>query len=319
MDGLKQDGFYLLKSHALCQLQDLGRFGVAGLGLTEGGAADQSSAMLANLLLSNVAGAPLLEIAVGGISLRAQADTYMALTGAQMPFLLNGKAVPRYCTVAVKSGDLIEIGYARAGLRCYLAVAGGFLVPTTLGSVSTVLREGVGGLDGGALNDGDWLPASPCEFLPLRSIPYQQQPRFSAVTRLDWLPAAQFDWFSEEAISRLNQQLFRLSKQSDRMGCRLNGAKIKVKVPPELFSEGVCCGAIQISNDGQPMVMLSDHQTIGGYAKPGAVSRLSLNALAQCRPGSLIRFAQQDLQQIQAKAQQQQRWLQQLQAQWQQL
>jgi len=317
MDGLKQDGFYLLKSHALCQLQDLGRFGVAGLGLTEGGAADQSSAIIANMLLGNVAGAPLLEIAVGGVSLRAQTNTYIALTGAQMPFLVNGRAVPRYCTLAIQSGDLIEIGYARAGLRCYLAVAGGFLVPTTLGSVSTVLREGIGGLNGGPLQDGDWLPAGPCERLALRSVPYQQQPHFPAVTKLDWLPAAQFDWFSEEAIQRLDGQLFRLTKQSDRMGCRFSGSKIKVKVPPQLFSEGVCCGAIQISNDGQPMVMLSDHQTIGGYAKPGAVSRLSLNALAQCRPGSLVRFARQDLQTIVHKAQQHRLWLQQLKDSWQ--
>lgn len=317
MDGLKQGGFYLLRSHALCQLQDLGRFGVASLGLTEGGACDQQSAMLANMLLGNAAGAPLLEIGVGGVSLRAQADTYVALTGAQMPFLHNGKAVPRYCTIKIKSGDLIEIGYARAGLRCYLAVAGGFLVPTTLGSVSTVLREGIGGLNGQALADGDWLAVNPCDTLPLRSLPYQQQPHFRAVTQLDWLPAAQFDWFSEDAIHRLNQQLFRLTKQSDRMGCRLSGGKIKVKTPAQMYSEGICCGAIQISNDGQPMVMLNDHQTIGGYAKPGTVSRLSLNALAQCRPGSLVRFVQRDLQYIQAKAVRQRQWLAQLGAEWQ--
>jgi allophanate hydrolase len=317
MDRLKQGGFYLLKSHALCQLQDLGRFGVAGLGLTEGGACDQQSAMLANMLLGNVAGAPLLEIGVGGVSLRAQANTYISLTGAQMPFLINGQPAPRYCTIAVQSGDLIEIGYARAGLRCYLAVAGGFLVPTTLGSVSTVLREGVGGLNGGALADGDWLAVHPCEAIALRSLPYESQPKFSAVTALDWIAGAQYDWFSQEAITRLDQQLFRVTKQSDRMGCRLSGGKIKVKPQAQMYSEGVCCGAIQISNDGQPIVMLNDHQTIGGYAKPGAVSRLSLNALAQCRPGSLVRFVKRDLCDVQAKAARQREWLARLQQEWQ--
>lgn len=317
-DGACRTGFYLLKSHALCQLQDLGRFGVAELGLTEGGACDQQSAMLANMLLGNVAGAPLLEIGVGGVSLRAQANTYMVLTGAQMPFLLNGRPAPRYCTIAVKSGDLIEIGYAKAGLRCYLAVAGGFLVPTTLGSVSTVLREGIGGINGNALLDGDWLPVHPCEVMALRSLPYDLQPKFCAVTQLDWLAGAQYDWFSQDAIDRLDQQLFRLTKHSDRMGCRLSGGKIRLKQQTQMYSEGVCCGAIQISQDGQPIIMLNDHQTIGGYAKPGTVTRLSLNALAQCRPGSLVRFVRRELPYVQAKATRQRLWLAQLQAKWQQ-
>jgi len=149
----QQTGLWVLQSHSGVQLQDAGRFGGAAAGLTQGGAVDLTSARLANALVGNhnqVSGTcpAVLEITLGAAAFRAEQPTLLAVTGAAMPLLLNRQPVARYRSLLLQPGDLLEIGYSRAGARAYLAVAGGFAAPAVCGSVATVRREMVGGLDG---------------------------------------------------------------------------------------------------------------------------------------------------------------------------
>jgi biotin-dependent carboxylase-like uncharacterized protein len=282
----------LQKVNVFTQLQDLGRFGAASMGLTQGGVVDATSARLANALVDNEPTAPLLEIGLGAVQFRAIGSVTLAVTGAAMPVFLNGQRYERYQSMQLQHGDQLEIGYSKAGARCYLAVGGGFLVTPVLGSCATVLREGVGGIDGQPLEAGTALPvAVTTRKFAVRSVDYQFQLKAKAMQNIPFVAGAQQAELGADTLTRFQQNVYQVQPMSDRMGMRLQGAALPV-ASQALLSEGICLGAIQLPADGQPIVMLNDHQTIGGYPKIGAVTRLGVNALGQCRPGNLLRFVE---------------------------
>lgn len=281
--------FVVLKPGVVSTLQDQGRFGYAHLGLTQGGPADHRSYRIADLLLQNPSPSCQVEVSVGGLSVVALADTVFCVTGAQMPLTVNGQPKSLWQTHRVKKDDVIALGFAQAGVRSYLAVAGGFRLPKYFGSNSTVLREKVGGIAGGALQQGQFLPVRPAYRSLLFTLPESYWPGFSTPLELGLVPGYQQQWFDTIQWQQLYSTDYKVSALSDRMGYRLEGEPLCCQ-PRALLSEGICYGAVQLPPEGLPIVLLNDRQTLGGYPKPGAVLATDAAALAQCRQGHSIRF-----------------------------
>lgn len=292
----------VIKPGTLSLLQDLGRIGHQHQGMSPGGPLDESAFLWANLLLDNPPRAAALEITLGGLSLRANAPTRIALTGADLQARLNGQPLQDWCSHAIATGDELQLGMARRGLRAYLAVTGGFTVTPRHGSCATVMREQIGGLhgDGRPLAAGDTLPFAPGEPPLPRCVAPSQIPDYRAPLTLRVLPGYQHAAFSGEALDAFFSAEFRISPRSDRMAYRLEGPRITAPAAG-LLSEGISLGAIQVPPDGQPIVLLRDRQTIGGYPKLGCVASLDCSALAQRPPGSVLRFSRTTLEELVAE------------------
>lgn len=270
-------------------VQDAGRIGQHRLGLTTGGPADSLAFDWANRLCGNEAGSAALEIAVGGLELEAEVSTYIALCGADMPLTINGSTAENWRSYHVSPGDRVALGFARHGVRACLAVAGGFQLRPTLGSVSTVLREGLGGLEGRKLQEGDCLPCAEAPEAECLRVPMGHRPIYSGRALLRVVRGYQYDDFDASQRQRFFSAEYRVSRECDRMGYRLEGPAIHCDLP-EMLSEGICLGAVQIPPDGQPIVLLCDRQTIGGYPKLGAVLSVDLPQLAQLPAGGKVSF-----------------------------
>lgn len=281
--------YTVLAPGVLSLLQDLGRFGQATLGLTTGGPMDPQSAYWANRLLSNPQGSTLIECSVGGLQLKANGSSYIAVTGANAALTINGKAAQAWTTHKVSNGDVIELAMASQGLRCYLAVAGGFDVKPQFGSTSTVLREGVGGLNGNKLQAGDSLPAAQVTSLPRLQLPAQYRPQFNRILTLRLIEGYQAASFASTERQRFYLNSYQVTPQADRMGYKLKGGAIRCQ-QSQLLSEGICYGAVQIPPDGQPIVLLNDRQTLGGYPKIGSVLSLDCALLSQAGAGVEVYF-----------------------------
>ncbi|MEH6824342.1 MAG: biotin-dependent carboxyltransferase family protein [Motiliproteus sp.] len=287
------NGFKVIQPGILTLIEDAGRFGQHHLGLTTGGPLDPLAFKWANRLCGNPLGTTALEVSIGGLTLEAQVGTRICLTGAEMPLKINGQLRESWRSLPVVPGDKIELGYASAGCRAYLAVAGGFDIPLSFGSSATVNREAIGGLDGGKLKPGDLLAvtrlsdrsdSSGCLVLAER-----YRPKYGSHAQLRVIPG-----YQQHAFSHYQQRLFfsseyRVTERCDRMGFRLEGPEIKPRING-ILSEGICLGAIQVPADGQPIVLMNDRQTIGGYPKIGSVLSLDTAALAQLLPGSSVCF-----------------------------
>ena len=273
----------------LSLLQDRGRFGRADLGLTTGGPMDPLAAELANRLLENDAGATLIEVSFGGIELVAEGDLQFAVTGATLPVACDGQERAMWTTQQARAGDVISLGFAEIGCRSYLAVRGGFDIEPSFGSAATVLREGIGGLNGGKLETGDRLPVADSESVEPRWIPPRHRPRYHNRATVRVVPGYQQAHFSRLEQRRFFGSEYRVSDRSDRMGYRLEGPAIHSDLE-SMLSEGIAPGAIQVPADGQPIVLLNDRQTIGGYPKIGSALSLDCAYLAQLRPGDTVTF-----------------------------
>jgi biotin-dependent carboxylase-like uncharacterized protein len=257
----------------LSLLQDGGRTGQHRIGLTNGGPLDREAFDYCNLLLGNAKNCTALEVSFGGLHLQAQVDTYICVTGARLPLRINGKEQPRWEVLAVAAGDDIHLEFAEQGCRAYLGVADGFVIPPSFGSTATVMRENIGGLRGDKLHAGDELPCPVVSEITVRVIPGYQQHHFNRLQQ-----------------RRFFSRPYTVSERCDRMGYRLEGPAIECDIEG-ILSEGICFGAIQIPADGQPIVLLNDRQTIGGYPKIGSALSLDTARLAQLTPGGTVHFA----------------------------
>lgn len=288
-------GMIVKRPGILALLQDAGRRGVMHYGLANGGVMDRHAWAWANHLLGNSWGAPAIEVALGGLALEVKACTAIAVCGADLSLQLNGEPLPLWRVHRVEPGDELSFGHPRQGMRAYLAVSGGFQVASSLGqSCATVMREGTGGLqgDGQRLQVGDILPfvaQPPSDTLLARRVPDRWIPDYQADLRLDVVLGAQVDAFPAEALAQFFDQSWTVSTSSDRMGARLEGGAIK-GLSQRMISEGIGLGAIQVPADGQPIILLNDRQTVGGYPKLGAVTPRALDLLAQRQFGSPISF-----------------------------
>lgn len=304
--------FNLVKPGMLCLLQDTGRFGYAHLGLTQGGALDSQSARWANLLCGNKTNVPVLETTYGGIELEITSDCIIAITGAPAIICIDDIEVPQWITLDVKKGQKVVIGRPVRGIRNYIAIAGGFDVEAVFDSASMVMREHMGPNDGQPLKAGQCLSAgkTAADAIPRAVVPFHLRPGFSQFVTLRVVLGFQHQQFSNHHKQTFFESVYQVTEYSDRMGCRLQGPAV-LPNSDAMVSEGIPLGAVQLPPDGQPIVMMNDHQTIGGYAKMGSVLSIDLAMLAQCQPGAQILFEAIEIQQAQQiLIDEQQRWLQ---------
>lgn len=286
-------GLSIIKPGFMTLLQDSGRRGVMYQGLACGGPMDRHAWAWANRLVGNPWHTAALEISFGGFECVTEASLQLAITGADTHLHVNGKPQPCWTALNLHPGDHLVLGRPVAGVRSYLAVQGGFaLNPGPGSSNSTLVREGTGGLqgDGSALQAGDHLPCNPVKSHGVqRQMPGQWLPDYTAPLVLDVILGAQLDRFPSSTLHRFFSSCYTLTPHSDRMGARLSGPALE-HYGQALISEGISLGAIQVPADGQPIILLQDRQTVGGYPKLGAVTPRSLDALAQRMPGSEVRF-----------------------------
>ncbi len=283
-------GLLVERSTPLILLQDRGRFGVRHLGVTQGGALDWVSMSWANWLVGNDLDAAVVEITLGGLTLLVEQDGCLALAGADLDARLDGQPVQPWRSFSVQQGQRLVFGQPQHGARAYLAVPGGFNAPLILGSRSTTCREELGGLLGAgqALAAGDrlaWQGGTPL----LRQLHAEQIPDLSAQQPLQLLLGAQIGDFSGQSLFDLFNTPWQIDPRADRMGVRLNGPVLQYQGQP-MISEGIPLGAIQVPPDGQPIVLLNDRQTIGGYPRVGALMPESVARLAQLLPGAVVRL-----------------------------
>lgn len=298
----------VLRPGLLTTIQDLGRYGYQKYGVIASGGMDVYALRLANILVGNEQTEAVLEITMLGPSLQINEDLLLAITGGDLSPVVNGRPVPLWRPVYVKKGSILSFGVCKSGCRAYLAIAGGYQIVEIMGSKSTYLRAGIGGYQGRALQAADVLEINAPVAQAARFKQYFAQQAGGDITAPAWhadagyirqaLPVAvirvirgeQFELFAAESVEQFRQAIFQVSTQSDRMGYRLTGVSLQLKEPVEMISEAVSLGAIQVPPDGNPIILLADRQTAGGYPKIAKVALVDVDKLAQIKPGGKIRF-----------------------------
>ena len=279
--------FEVIKPGALTTVQDLGRLGHQHLGIPVGGAMDRLAARVANALLGNDENAPLLEAMASGPELRFLRDTWISVTGAEVA------GVAGWRPWHVMAGQVVSLAVLQRGACAYLAVAGGLDIARVSGGTGTLLRAGIGGWNGRALQAGDRLAAHPGSLTTSgnwsASAEFRAVPSGGEVT-VRFVKGPQWTWFTATSRRALLAQSFKITARSDRMGLRLEGPALTLEHTTELTSEGVGFGTIQVPPDGQPIVLMADRQTIGGYPKIGHVIAVDLPRLAQAGAGAVVHF-----------------------------
>lgn len=291
----------ILRPGLLTTVQDGGRMGYQAFGVPVCGAMDWVSLARANILAGNEWEEAALEITGMGPAIRFERDCVFALSGADFSANLSGQSLAPDGAWLAHEGDLLEMGAAKGGFRAYLAVSGGLDIPKVMESRSTCLAAGFGGFEGRALKIGDRIPLRQPQ-LWMRGLPQRTaEPVYDPEAPVRVVLGPQNEAFSDEGIEAFFTSEYKLGAQCDRMGCRLEGAPVALKenTSPNILSDGIVMGSIQIPN-GQPIVMMADRQTTGGYVKLGTVITADLPLMGQKRPGDRVRFERVTVQQAQA-------------------
>ena len=279
--------FEILQPGVLCTIQDLGRTGSQRHGIGTAGAMDRFALQVANLLVGNPRGAAALEIGLGGLRLRCLEDWIVSICGADL-----GAGVPLWKSLRVRKGEELCFKSAVRGAWAYLALAGGVAAEPVLGSRSTCLRAKMGGWGGRVAAKGDFLRAGPPGpsardgrgFLTSEIPDYPE----SVVVRVVLGPEEEM--FPEETVQTFVKSPFEVTAQSNRMGYRLSGPALRHRGAADILSDAVVTGSIQVPADGQPIVLMADRQTTGGYARIATVISADLPAMAQLRPRTKVSF-----------------------------
>ena len=294
-------GVKFISGGALTTIQDMGRFGYQETGMPVSGVMDKRSAALANLLVGNRTEEAVLEITMLGPAMEFTEDNIVAVTGADLGAKLNGAEFPRYEAVLVRAGQTLSFSGIRSGSRAYVAFAGGLDVPQVMGSKSTNLKSVIGGLNGRKIGSGDAIGfAAPKTFLPNMKKRRLKPEDFSAKEHtLRVVMGPQDDCFTEQGIATFLGSAYTISNEYDRMGCRMQGPVIEHKNGGDIITDGISFGSVQIPSHGNPIVMMADHQTTGGYTKIATVVSVDLPVLAQSLPGQKIRFERIEIEEAQ--------------------
>ncbi|SFK20894.1 antagonist of KipI [Halobacillus dabanensis] len=301
----------VLKAGLMTTIQDQGRYGNQKNGVIASGAMDQDSHRIANQLVGNTTNVPTMEITLMGPVLEFQQDTCIAICGGHLTPMIDGEPVSMWKPVYIKKGTELRFGQPKSGFRSYLAIAGGFEVPTVMGSASTYIRAGIGGYKGRPLEKGDTLtigrqsedsqylmkkltPSDPKE--RLREAPWFVDSSFTdyigAKHPIRVMPGREYDLFETQSQYDFFHTPYTIDSKSDRMGYRLTGSTLKLKEKKDILSEAVAFGTVQVPPEGNPILLLADRQTTGGYPKIGQVASVDLPRIAQMRPGESLTFEQ---------------------------
>lgn len=279
----------------LTTVQDAGRFGYMDSGIGPGGVMDAEAYAAGNLLTGNPPDAAVLEMTLAGITAQFTEDTVIALTGADMNASLDGVRIPAYQRISVRKGQTLSMGSAVRGLRAYLAVAGGIDTPPVMGSRSTNLKCHFGGYEGRPLQAGDTIPVGrPADSegvtIPCGEENRSLRPDFPGNIQVRVVAGPQADAFTVGGWETFLTTRYVVTSESDRMGMRLAGPPIESVNGVDIVSDGIVSGSVQVPKSGTPIILMTDHQTTGGYAKIATVCSFDLPKLAQLRPGQTVSF-----------------------------
>ena len=276
----------------LTTVQDLGRTGYQRFGVSVSGAVDPRSAAVANILAGNPDGEAVLECTVLGPQLRFDAPAVIAVTGADLGPTLDGIPVENYRALRVQAGQTLRFTGPKCGCRAYLAVSGGLDVPEVMGSRSTYMKAKIGGWHGRKLEKGDVLPlrapGTEPKALENRALAPEFRGRSEYTLRVVMGP--QDDAFTPGGVSAFLSGVYTVTPEFDRMGCRMEGPEIEHNGSADILSDGIAFGAVQVPDSGQPIVMLADRQTTGGYTKIANVISADFRLLGQLKSGDRVRF-----------------------------
>ncbi|MEW9501024.1 biotin-dependent carboxyltransferase family protein [Jeotgalibacillus marinus] len=291
----------------LSTVQDEGRHGFQQFGVITSGVMDPFALRIANLLVGNDEKEAAIEVTLTGPTIEFEEDALIAICGADFSAVLDEEPLPLWRPVVVKKGSTLHMKFSKTGCRAIIAMGGGLDLPFIMNSKSTYVRAGIGGFDGRAFDKGDVIngkPLSKTSSQIVRSLTKKTRKALTAKWSISSVYLAelynrktirvikgrQYDDFSAESQQDFWNEQYKLSSQSDRMGFRLNGPNLERIVSEDLLSEAVAFGTIQVPSDGQPIILLADRQTIGGYPKMGQVASVDLPALAQKKPGETMQF-----------------------------
>lgn len=276
----------ILTPGPLALVQDLGRPGLASLGVSPSGAADAPALRLANRLVGNDEGAAALEVTLGQLAVRFQQFATVAVTGASCEVVVDGRHADTHAPLHVPAGRQLRLGVPDRGLRSYLAVRGGLEVAPILGSRSTDVLSGIGPAP---LSAGQLLRIGPPHSAwPL--VDHVATATLPDLPLLEVLPGPRADWFGEQGLTALCREPYTVTPTSNRVALRLNGPRVQQSHRAELPPEGLVIGAVQVPRDGQPVLFLADHPVTGGYPVLAVVRRRGVALAAQVRPGQAVRF-----------------------------
>ncbi|KSU85310.1 antagonist of KipI [Fictibacillus enclensis] len=283
------------KPGMLTSLQDLGRYSYQQFGVIASGAMDPFAHTAANLLVGNSENEATLEATLLGPRITFETDTYIAVCGGDLTPSLNGKRIQNWRPYKVNKDDVLEFGKCKWGCRAYIAVAGGFDTELVMGSRSTYLRAGIGGYQGRALKEGDRLKTGSFKptFKPV-SVNWKMSRGLRTVYenmgRIRTVKGRHFDYFTLESQKAFFEKEFTITTKSDRMGYRAEGTSLQLERKEEILSEPVLFGTVQVPSEGNPIILMADRQTTGGYPKIAQTAFVDLPKLAQAKPGDRIVF-----------------------------
>jgi antagonist of KipI len=282
----------VIKPGFLTTVQDVGRYGFQRYGVPVSGAMDNYALVAANLLVGNKPNDACLEITLLGPELEFLSDAQIAITGAAFSPTLNGGNVTCWQTLQVCNGDVLSFGRLQSGCRAYVAVRGGIYVPVVLGSRSTYIRGGFGGFHGRQLKAEDVIQAYKSSKLGSAFLmPQELAPRYDNELMVEVVLGPQSNYFTDRGLETLISSVYTVTTESDRMGYRLNGTNVEQKDSLKMVSDAIPVGAVQVPRSGQPIIVMRDAQTTGGYPKIAVASTPDVSRLGQAKPDDKIQFS----------------------------
>lgn len=300
---MSYDIFKVKKSGLLTTVQDIGRNGYQQYGMVVSGAMDPFALQVANLLVGNERGEAALEITVLGPQLEILSDTVLALCGADLSATLDGESVDLWKSFKAAKGQVLRFGAPNQGARTYLSVAGGIDVPLVMGSKSTYTKTGIGGYKGRSLEKGDILKkgASKASIKKLSGCGLLSKyiPEYGSTYKAKVILGPEKNAFSKEGMYTFLHSTYTITQQSDRMGYRLSGKPIEHTAGADIISDAIAPGTVQVPANGEPIILLADRQTTGGYTRIATVITTDLPYIGQMLPGHKLSFEEVTIEEAQ--------------------
>lgn len=285
----------IVRSGLFTTVQDLGRFGFQRFGMPVSGAMDAIALRIGNRLVGNADQVAALEITIVGPEIAFEEPAVVAITGADLSPAIDGIPAASWTAIRIVAGSILTFGPRRSGARAYLAVAGGIAVPAVLHSRATHTRSLTGGFSGRSLAHGDVLragrPAPDAARFLGRTVPVSVRPRYDSTPVLRVILGPQVHQFTTAAVDALFSGVYAILAEADRMGYRLSGPPLPHRGPADMISDATPPGSVQAPANQQPILLMADHQTTGGYPKIAVVISADLPAAAQLMPGDQLRFS----------------------------
>ncbi len=285
--------FRVIKPGLLTTIQDLGRYGFQQYGIVASGVMDPFSMQIANLLVGNRKEEAVLEITMTGPTLEALDDILVAICGGNLSPTVDGQEIKMWKSFLMTKGQLLSFSSPQNGARAYLSVGGGFDIPYVLGSKSTYLKGKIGGYKGRALQKEDILYGEGFVNRKLagRKLKDEEIPKYSNKVNIRVILGPHIDYFTKEGVNVFLSSVYTVTQQSDRMGYRLTGPKIEHKDTADIISDAIPFGGIQVPANGEPIILMADRQTTGGYTRIGTVVSVDIPLLGQILPGHQVSFS----------------------------